>query len=753
MRPKSFHSVLLFVLCLAFFGGSAMAQSIIVNDQMKSKKNAVYRSNIDQTKYDKRTLSNGIELYNPKSDKAPQREFGEADMVTVTCKIEGDETLYDPLKVWVYNNDFSRYFYPSHSAENDPTTVICHVPVGIYDLRTEATPMNDGNMDTGFIFSVKELVNIQHDTTLVFDLAESNHKYEFRYYKQDGVQANLPVVQFNEDWSQIIDTISQGNINALFYCQNLILKDYGTTVLIIGLAETESFGNNRNGTIFLNDLSDRYMIGSVFTFEDDENGYLVKFETSDLSKTIIENNPNDYVLYQEKFTPSLTNSFDGEGMIEYHIVNMLDWKSQTTAMSTPYRMTKNRTIALYVDAPKSTRENNKYDVMIAPAFVDQIVSHTETLGYFDEDGNFVTYIDEYFTQEPIVGLPVLFNSDGSFEYVNANHDQGGNIAFHFTDPATGNDLMEYPGHPQFSYFSNQKALEYGSSCPINAFMAQNTPEGLWTEGKYMYLNCCYIGRYGEVRTMDLYNLQTEIRYNDEIICDNHEMIANDLYNFAVQGYPDGEITAHFVNSNMMVDGLRGMNMTDVYFDQRQDDWTAPTLQMLLFKDLEGNIIDRFESADEGILEFAGGDFNYHLDVNTYYYWFDCKPQTVEVSYSPYSADDWASLEVNEIPEEFYMPGFGYFYRGLLKDVTGRGEKGWFDLKIKLTDLSGNWQEQVISPAFRIGNGSQTGIEAIKSDTATEVARYTIDGRSLSAPQTGVNIVKMSNGTVKKVLVK
>ena len=59
MRPKSFHSVLLFVLCLAFFGGSAMAQSIIVNDQMKSKKNAVYRSNIDQTKYDKRTLSNG----------------------------------------------------------------------------------------------------------------------------------------------------------------------------------------------------------------------------------------------------------------------------------------------------------------------------------------------------------------------------------------------------------------------------------------------------------------------------------------------------------------------------------------------------------------------------------------------------------------------------------------------------------------------------------------------------------------------
>ena len=40
-----------------------------------------------------------------------------------------------------------------------------------------------------------------------------------------------------------------------------------------------------------------------------------------------------------------------------------------------------------------------------------------------------------------------------------------------------------------------------------------------------------------------------------------------------------------------------------------------------------------------------------------------------------------------------------------------------------------------------------------TDEATEVERYTIDGRRISAPQRGINVVRMSDGTMKKVLVK
>lgn len=48
----------------------------------------------------------------------------------------------------------------------------------------------------------------------------------------------------------------------------------------------------------------------------------------------------------------------------------------------------------------------------------------------------------------------------------------------------------------------------------------------------------------------------------------------------------------------------------------------------------------------------------------------------------------------------------------------------------------------------------SGIEGLHgSNAATIVARYTLDGTRISAPQKGINIVKMSDGTVKKVLVK
>ena len=50
---------------------------------------------------------------------------------------------------------------------------------------------------------------------------------------------------------------------------------------------------------------------------------------------------------------------------------------------------------------------------------------------------------------------------------------------------------------------------------------------------------------------------------------------------------------------------------------------------------------------------------------------------------------------------------------------------------------------------------ETGIEGVESDNENvkEVARYTVDGARINGAQKGINIVKYSNGTVKKVIVK
>ena len=50
--------------------------------------------------------------------------------------------------------------------------------------------------------------------------------------------------------------------------------------------------------------------------------------------------------------------------------------------------------------------------------------------------------------------------------------------------------------------------------------------------------------------------------------------------------------------------------------------------------------------------------------------------------------------------------------------------------------------------------STTGISELNGDDGSaEVTRYSLDGRQLQAPQRGLNLVKMSDGSVRKVLVK
>lgn len=46
-----------------------------------------------------------------------------------------------------------------------------------------------------------------------------------------------------------------------------------------------------------------------------------------------------------------------------------------------------------------------------------------------------------------------------------------------------------------------------------------------------------------------------------------------------------------------------------------------------------------------------------------------------------------------------------------------------------------------------------GVEGIASDTATPVKYYSVDGKQHSKAMRGLNIIRMSDGTVKKVVKK
>ncbi|MBQ0115589.1 MAG: hypothetical protein KBT10_06935 [Bacteroidales bacterium] len=733
---KKFTKLVLAATIMAAAMPSA-AQSIIVNNQLKSKASLVCRPNIDMSKYTKRTLAKNLEAYTPISKKVKTK--GD-DLVTVTFMVNYDKSeMYPSGDLIITSKNYSEDKWMDYDSEINDYKLTCQLPAGTYDFLTPGRFKNNG----GILYNVKELVNITNDTTIIFDFAESNIKYAFKTYKPNGEEAKINEYELNE-WWEVTDTVTKGNCDYFADDIMIILKGHGVVGLYDCTATFKRVGEYPGETVFINKLSDRYKISSSRVFEDTDGTYIVKYETTDMSETLLANSPEDFVLYEDAFT-SIGSDADRlyQGFYTHELVGNVRIGGR---LNNELRQISNPITKLYVAPNISNGDDaSKFEILVQPVFQD---SYFETAHYEitvnDGEGNPVEVKGDVDINRTLTGLPVLLDKNGNAEYVNSGHVGNGNYTFYVPEGGS-RDIRMYPGHPQFSFSKDQKVLDYGSSCPINSVMSMNT-ENVDLPGKYSNLEPCYIGRYGEV-VSGCYSV--EIKYNDSTICNDCVLMPELLQLFAIQGNPDGVITAHFENTNAVVDGLQGKNTTDVYYDQRNEDWTAPTLQMLQFKDAEGNITDRFDNAEDGILEFAGGDFNYTVDMNEYVSWFNCKEQTVEVSYAPYGGTNWETLEVNEIPDNFFMPGFGYFYRGSLQNIEG---EGWFDLKIKLTDLSGNWQEQTISPAFRIGD-TQTGIGNVNVGNATEVARYTVDGRAISAPQAGVNIVKMSDGSVKKVWVK
>ena len=73
--------------------------------------------------------------------------------------------------------------------------------------------------------------------------------------------------------------------------------------------------------------------------------------------------------------------------------------------------------------------------------------------------------------------------------------------------------------------------------------------------------------------------------------------------------------------------------------------------------------------------------------------------------------------------------------------------GKADITIQINS-NGKLAETVVSVEVT----EATDIDAVEGVKAEETGRYTLDGKMLNAPQRGINIIRMSDGTIKKVIV-
>jgi hypothetical protein len=75
-------------------------------------------------------------------------------------------------------------------------------------------------------------------------------------------------------------------------------------------------------------------------------------------------------------------------------------------------------------------------------------------------------------------------------------------------------------------------------------------------------------------------------------------------------------------------------------------------------------------------------------------------------------------------------------------------------QIYVVAIMTNSKGMVVNAAkVKVTDYDPSSVSGIRNATTTEAARYTLDGRQVTAPQHGLNIIRLSDGSVKKIMVK
>lgn len=618
---------------------------------------------------------------------------------------------------------------------------IFSVPEGTYDIIVE---FMEG---TKQLIVVRELVTISQDITLNISASEAKNHVEIQTINLDGepFYADSYTLDNSEQWV----LSEKGNCEKILYDNRLFCEDFGTmftTLMVIGTPD-DSFARNVSDW-YISNLSSRWALYSYRVVTKGRDVFTSAYEIQGVSGDYtMTNDPSKYMLFEDPF---LVTNYGNEEL--YQSFTMYpriekDWMIMALGWNIDIPIVKGETCKYYISA---SVEDSKMGII--PNLLPEVTTRTVT-NYDGEE--WVEY------SEVMMGNPLTMSNNQVIFANNGIGYDGYGYYFPMFSNLYSEDYNEvfkwpdWPTHPVFSYSVEKKKGLLGNNCPIlisnphqwSETYSWDDENGNAISQTYhnMLYELGYVGRYAESKLDDVPNAGICVKLNGKEIIENQG-------SFAVQMEEplNGIVDAIITNENVLVDDLVGSNKTQLHYTAGVEDENPPTMTMLHFKTTNDDVTDHLATADEGLLEFSAGDFNFIISPMGYQ-GYKTKPlESVEVSYSPYGEDNWNELAVEEVPEN-YWPVMGWFYTGSLAGVTGEGLNGWFDLKIRLTDAAGNWQEQVLSPAFRIDDHAYSSVVTIGSDNAREVARYNLAGQRVDASATGVVIIKMSDGTARKVM--
>lgn len=694
------------------------------------------------------------------------------DYCMLNCIIMVNDDNYYEIEPWDLADDIFDLW-------GDEQALTVDIEPGTYFIMAEYWnyPEDPMAIEPNLVYSFKEEVEIGSDSELSFSPKEATNYIQFKSICPDGKPAVLPTLLVDEDYN-ITWVDDDATVSDVCFNRQIVHEKYGILADMFGNAgyiDEDGVSGEVHFDFLTSNVSDKvwFLQGRMLP-EWEGNGStspdafytLTGIAGCDKEYTLVENGTEGFVAYNGKVANSpASQPADERALGLYSTVEftfLLDEK-QAGGYSTALTE-KNPATPVYISETMAASPMNPR-LRVQLGSIDLDLKFEE---YFpDEDWSFVDYY-----QVGIISYPaVLVDGEWATAYF-------GNCEYNFSYQIGPDGIApEFPGNPAF-YHSNDLYLgEAGNNAPIVVCMDQvNTYEEEEGDLTFFYIEPYFIGRVGEFRETDLTVADVVVERDGESVFEGKVNELNDwIYENAFDGHKNGLVTLTTTDKNIAVDGIPGYNVTTMKYDETKEDRNFPTLQMLWFKNNEGFITDKFESAEDGVIELTGADFNWYNNGDDY--WFNAAPVELTVEYAPHNSQEWAELEVEEIASGFYMPGYGYFWRGNLSQVDALSDNGWFDIRVSMVDESGNSQVQAFGPAFYIED-NYSEVKSINSGSLkvwldgkyvrtsgadnVELTLIGIDGKTVSHGAdlgelpSGLWIVKANAGSqqvVKKVIVK
>lgn len=649
-------------------------------------------------------------------------------------------------------NEGNTKYFGRLSTSDKSLVTFSNVPAGEYILYIQWHINDDGYSWRHFdgvrdIIIIQEGVVVDGNFTMTHDIAEAKNRVHFGRILPNGEVPNPGHVTVVDGVSSYDGT---ENVYGESYFRGLYMKNRSSFIVINTLASYRGLSTvtSRGVTtvsdmsnsidIFINDVSENIQIYNVYRGFWGENldQVYITYDIKDGISGDIDAQPTaDFTSHIDLFQPTPRGAESTEHS-PGSLITML--KGKTSQLSTQ------------VNVPNVIPETGDNYAMTNyfTSYVTDGPGETEMWSLFSGVYNEVvtsksTIMGTQYTFANTIAPAIRFDEDGN-HYHNYGIPISNNLIYDSISAANS-----FVANPHFEFVADEsQPVCLNAGCPILTVQSMNNVNNY---GKRFAFTTFSMGRYGEYRQLDNDNLEVSIKYNDEEVCSSYANMSSFFNTFNRAGNPDGIINTTFTNNNVIVDGIEGKNVCEFEFDQTKEDWTSPTLTQLRFVDADGKVTDRFENASDGKVELTGADFNY-VQFSTGMFNYNCKPVTMEVYYAPNGSDVWIELPVAENEDLYFYPAFGQLFEGDLSAINEVSVNNWYDLKVRLADETGNWQEQIVSPAFKINNVVPcVGVAVLNADKdITSVKYYNVAGVAANTAYDGVNIVitKYADGTQK-----